>query len=67
MIEMRAGRLRCELHPGLGGAIAGLWWGDEPVLRSMPAAQVSSAGSAAAWPLVPFSNRIGQASAMHKS
>ena len=62
MIEMRAGRLRCELHPGLGGAIAGLWWGDEPVLRSMPAAQLSSAGSAAAWPLVPFSNRIGQAS-----
>jgi hypothetical protein len=24
IMELRAGRLRCELHPELGGAIAGL-------------------------------------------
>src|SRR6478752_5261345 len=47
MIELRAGALRCELVPELGGAIAGLWLGDVPVLRSTPAAQLRSAGQAA--------------------
>ena len=62
MIELRAGRLRCELHPELGGSIAGFWMDGEPVLRSTPAAQLSSARLAGSYPLVPFSNRIGQAS-----
>jgi aldose 1-epimerase len=62
MIELRAGRLRCELHPPLGGAIAGLWMDGEPVLRSTPAAQLASARLAGSYPLVPFSNRIAQAS-----
>jgi aldose 1-epimerase len=62
MIELRAGRLRCELHPELGGSIAGLWIGDQPVLRSTPAAQLASARLAGCYPLVPFSNRIGHAS-----
>ena len=62
MIELRAGRLRCELHPVLGGSVAGLWMGDAPVLRSTPAAQLASARQAGSYPLVPFSNRIGQAS-----
>lgn len=61
MIELRAGALRCELVPELGGAIAGLWLGDEPVLRSTPAAQLASARLAGCYPLVPFSNRIGHA------
>jgi aldose 1-epimerase len=61
MIELRAGPLRCEVHPELGGAIAGLWWQDQPVLRSLPAAQLRSARQAGCYPLVPFSNRIGHA------
>ncbi|GAB3764544.1 aldose 1-epimerase [Ramlibacter monticola] len=62
MIELRAGRLRCELKPELGGCIAGLWLEGEPVLRSTPAAQLASARQAGSYPLVPFSNRIGHAS-----
>ncbi len=61
MIELRAGRLRCELHPELGGCIAGFWRDGEPVLRSTPAAQLASARLAGCYPLVPFSNRIGHA------
>lgn len=62
MIELRAGRLRCELNPGLGGCIAGFWLDDDPVLRSTPAAQLNSARLSGGYPLVPFSNRIGHAS-----
>jgi aldose 1-epimerase len=62
MVELRAGRLRCELVPELGGCIAGLWLDDAPVLRSTPAAQLTSARLAGCYPLVPFSNRIGHAS-----
>jgi len=62
MLELRAGRLRCELMPELGGCIAGLWLEEEPVLRSTPAAQLASARQSAGYPLVPFSNRIGHAS-----
>ena len=62
MIELRAGRLRCELHPELGGSIAGLWFDGRPVLRSTPAAQLASARAAGCHPLVPFSNRVGHAS-----
>lgn len=62
MIELRAGRLRCELHPELGGSIAGLWLDGQPVLRSTPAARLLSARDAGCYPLVPFSNRVGQAS-----
>ena len=61
MIELQSGRLRCELHPGLGGAVAGLWLDGQPVLRSTPAAALASARQAGSYPLVPFSNRIGQA------
>jgi len=62
MIELRAGRLRCELRPGLGGAIAGFWRDDVPLLRSTPAAQLTSSRLAACLPLVPFSNGVGHAS-----
>jgi aldose 1-epimerase len=61
MIELRAGALRCELVPERGGALAGLWWRDVPVLASTPGAQLGSARQAACHPLVPFSNRVGQA------
>ena len=61
MIRLQAGNLACELEPRLGGCIAGLWLADVPVLRSTPAAQLTSARQAGCYPLVPFSNRIGQA------
>jgi aldose 1-epimerase len=62
MIDLRAGRLRCELKPELGGCIAGLWLDDQPVLRSTAAAQLATARLAGCYALVPFSNRIGHAS-----
>jgi aldose 1-epimerase len=62
MIELKAGSLRCELQPALGGSIAGLWLGTLPVLRSTPANQLQSSRLSGCYPLVPFSNRIGQAS-----
>ena len=62
MIRLQAGDLACELEPRLGGCVAGLWLGDVPVLRSTPAAQLTSVRQAGSYPLVPFSNRIGQAS-----
>ncbi len=63
-IELACDGLRCEIAPALGGCIAGLWLGGVPVLRSTPAAQLASARQAGSYPLVPFSNRIGQA-ALH--
>jgi len=53
MIELRAGQLRCELEPEQGGAIAGLWRDAMELLRP------GRAG--ACLPLVPYSNRVGQA------
>jgi aldose 1-epimerase len=61
MIRLQAGALSCELEPRLGGCIAGLWLGDVPVLRSTSAAQLTSARQAGCYPLVPYSNRIAQA------
>ncbi|MBG9389142.1 aldose 1-epimerase [Caenimonas aquaedulcis] len=61
MISLEAGALRCEIEPRLGGCICGLWLDGEPVLRSTPASQLSSARAAGSYPLVPFSNRVGGA------
>lgn len=61
MIRLEAGTLACEIEPRLGGCIAGLWLGGEPVLRSTSAAQLTSSRQAGSYPLVPFSNRIGGA------
>jgi aldose 1-epimerase len=62
MLELKAGPMRCEVLPELGGCIAGLWLGGTPVLRSGPAERLASARQSGCYPLVPFSNRIGQAS-----
>lgn len=62
MIELKAGSLRCELAPQMGGCIAGLWMNDTPILRSTPAARLENGRKSGCYPLVPFSNRIGQAS-----
>ena len=62
MIELRAGRLRCELLPELGGCIAGFWRDAAPVLRSTPAGALATARQSGGYALVPFSNRIAHAS-----
>jgi aldose 1-epimerase len=62
MLQLQAGPMVCELEPRLGGCIAGLWLGGVPILRSTGAGQLASARQAGSYPLVPFSNRIGQAS-----
>lgn len=61
MLRLEAGALACDIVPALGGAIAGLWLGDTPVLRSTPGAQLGSVRQSGSYPLVPFSNRIAQA------
>ena len=60
-MDLQAGALRCEIEPRLGGCIAGLWLDGVPVLRSTPAAQLATARQSGSYPLVPFSNRIAQA------
>ena len=58
-IELRCGDLRLALRADLGGAIAGLWWGDLPVLRSTEPAELGSSRQSGCFPLAPYSNRLG--------
>jgi len=58
-LELRAGDLRLALRPDVGGAIAGLWLGDVPVLRSSEAADLASSRQSGCYPLAPYSNRLG--------
>lgn len=60
-ISLRCAELRCDIKPELGGCIAGLWLGGIPVLRSTPLQDLHSVRQAASYPLIPFSNRVGQA------
>ena len=60
-LHLNSGQLRCDIRPDLGGCMAGLWWGDVPVLRSTSGSALTSARLAGSYPLVPFSNRVGQA------
>ncbi|MEO7008687.1 MAG: aldose 1-epimerase, partial [Caldimonas sp.] len=57
--ELHSGALRLALRPDLGGAIAGLWHRDMPILRSVEPAALGGARAAACYPLVPYSNRLG--------
>jgi aldose 1-epimerase len=61
VLRLSSGALRCEIVPAMGAAIAGLWMHDIPVLRSTPGAALAQVREAGSYPLVPFSNRIGQA------
>ena len=54
-------KFRCEITPGLGACIAGLWFDGIAVLRSPGAGGLISARHSGSYPLVPFSNRVGQA------
>ncbi|PQA77139.1 aldose 1-epimerase [Rhodoferax sp. TS-BS-61-7] len=60
-LTLRHGDLLCDIKPELGGSIAGLWLGTDPVLSSVPGAQMQAVRQSGSYPLVPFSNRIGQA------
>jgi aldose 1-epimerase len=57
--ELHAGALRLALRPDLGGCIAGLWHGDEPVLRSVEPGLLEASRPSACYPLLPYSNRLG--------
>lgn len=61
LLTLRNADLVCDLQPALGGCIAGLWLGGIPVLRSTPAHDLHSVRQAGSYPLVPFSNRVSQA------
>lgn len=61
ILRLACGDLRCELAPQLGAAIAGLWRGPDPVLRSTPGSELSQVRLAGCYPLVPFSNRVAHA------
>jgi aldose 1-epimerase len=52
-----------EVVAAVGGAIAGMHWRDIKVLREAPAGAIDSANVRlmASYPLVPYSNRIGNA------
>lgn len=58
-LELHAGALRLALRPDLGGSIAGLWFDTTPVLRSTEPGELSQARLSASYPLLPYSNRIG--------
>ena len=60
-ISLAQGQLRCDIEPLLGACITGLWLGDVPVLRTKPDGEIRTAREAGSYPLVPFSNRIGNA------
>lgn len=60
-VHLSSGKLRCDIRPDLGGCLAGLWWGELPVLRSTPGDALTTVRLAGSYPLVPFSNRVGQA------
>jgi aldose 1-epimerase len=60
VIELQAGPLRLALRPDLGGCVAGLWHGMQPVMYSFDPATLAGSRPSACFPLVPYSNRIGQ-------
>jgi aldose 1-epimerase len=60
LLSLRAGRIAVDLAPAAGGSIARFAMDDTDLLRPMPAEAVAGnrGNAAAAYPLVPFSNRI---------
>jgi aldose 1-epimerase len=60
VVQLQQGPLRLALRADCGGAIAGLWLDDLPVLRSSEARDLEDVRAAACFALVPYSNRIGQ-------
>jgi aldose 1-epimerase len=63
-LELTAGAARVGLLPGLGGSISGFTLGDRAILRSTPEDMLASSNVrlTSSYPLVPYSNRIRDAS-----
>jgi aldose 1-epimerase len=63
-VELRAGASRVTLAPEVGAAIAAYEWNGEPVLRPTPedALAAGDVRRFSSYPLIPFSNRIADAS-----
>ena len=62
-VELAAGAAHVLLLPQIGGAIGGFTWRGADVMRAMPADAIAGGNVrlAAAYPLVPYSNRIRDA------
>jgi aldose 1-epimerase len=60
-IAIQTTDLRLNLRPDVGGCIEGLWWKEQPVLRSSGAGSLSHVRLSACYPLIPFSNRVAHA------
>ncbi|MDO9360613.1 MAG: aldose 1-epimerase [Polaromonas sp.] len=52
--------LRCDIRPDLGGCVTGFWLGEEAVLRSVAGDALNDVRGSANFPLLPYSNRMGQ-------
>src|SRR5258708_3581235 len=63
---LEQGASRCEILPQLGGSIASWCLHGQPLLRTASAASLAAADplGMASFPLVPYSNRIANASFM---
>ena len=63
MIALRDGDARVDVAPELGGAIVSYTWCARPVLRPTPASALATRNVrlASCYPLVPYSNRIRNA------
>ncbi len=57
--ELHAGALRLAVRPDLGGAVAGFWHRETPILRSTEPAALIDVRASAMYPLLPYSNRLG--------
>ena len=57
--ELHAGALRLAVRPDLGGAVAGFWHRETPILRSSEPAALTDSRVSAMYPLLPYSNRLG--------
>src|SRR5438128_5085769 len=62
-VELRAGRARVAIAPDVGGAVAAFEFRGEPILRPTDAAAWASGDASrfSSYPLIPFSNRIADA------
>jgi len=60
VIQLQQGELRLALRTDCGGAVAGLWLDDLPVLRSCDPPALRSARESGCYALVPYSNRIAR-------
>jgi aldose 1-epimerase len=64
ILELRSNKLRAALRPDLGGALAGLWFDGEPLLRGTEPRVAASIDDCAAFACAPFAQELGRAS-MH--